>query len=191
MAAAVRPSGKSDGLWVYFLLTYLISWMCWGALIILRIPGGSVRPDAPPPPPVGLILLFVILVAPRIIAGHPVKLAVIGLMAAGYYLLYTFMGQLADIVPCFTLSFLVSVAVLTGVVALLRLRDDSSRLMSWQDTAAFFAFALLYPLAIIDSDRTDFWMQVFYVAILLYTCVLVVRFRVVPALKGNGAPSHD
>lgn len=141
--------------------------------------------------PVGLLLLLVMLVAPRIIVGRPVALAIVGLTAAAYYLLYTFMGQFADVVPSFYVSFLVSVAALTMVVALLRLRDASSRFLAWQDTAAFFALAFLYPLAVIDADRTGFWMQAFYVAVLLYACVLVARFRVLPALAEKGAASHD
>ncbi len=141
--------------------------------------------------PVGLILLLVLLVVPSIIVGRPVALTVIGLTTAAYYLLYTFMGQFADICPSFDASFLVSVAVLTTVVALLRLRDASSRVLAWQDTAAFFALAFLYPLAVIDADRTAFWMQAFYVAVLLYVCVLVFRFRVLPALAEKEAGSHE
>ena len=141
--------------------------------------------------PVGLILLLVLLVAPRLIVGRPVGLTTVGLMAAGYYLLYTFMGQLADIAPSFELSFLLSVCVLTGVVGILRLNDPSSLLMSLQDTIGFLALALFYPLAVVDVERTAFWMQVFYLAVLLYACVLVVYFRVLPALHRKEASSDE
>ena len=135
--------------------------------------------------PVGLILLVVLLVVPRIIVARPVALTVIGLMSAGYYLLYTFMGRLADVIPYFSLSFLISFVVLSALVAYLRLRDKSSPMLSWQDTLSFIALAVLYPLAIVDVDRTALWMQVSYLAILLYVCVLVVRFRIVPAIEGK------
>ena len=49
----------------------------------------------------------------------------------------------------------------------------------------FAALAVLYPLAIVDLERTALWMQVLYIALLLYACVLVVCFRVVPAIKGK------
>ena len=70
-----------------------------------------------------------------------------------------------------------------ALVGFLRLRDKSSAMLSWQDTVAFLALAVLYPLAVVDMDRTALWMQVFYVAILLYVSVLVVRFRVLPAVE--------
>ena len=136
--------------------------------------------------PVGLTLLLVLLIVPRIVAGRPVAVTVIALMSTAYYLLYTFMGRLAEVVPYFALSFLISTVVLSGFVAFLRLRDTASRMLAWQDTLAFVAFAALYPLAVVDVERTALWMQVFYLAILLYACVLVVTFRIVPAIKGNG-----
>jgi len=42
-----------------------------------------------------------------------------------------------------------------------RLRDRRSKYLSRQDTVGFLAVALLYPLA------AAFWMQLFYLAILL------------------------
>jgi membrane protease YdiL (CAAX protease family) len=47
-------------------MTYVISWACWGTLIAFQIPGGSVFPDAPPPSPLGLILLGVGILSPSI-----------------------------------------------------------------------------------------------------------------------------
>lgn len=135
--------------------------------------------------PVGLILLLLLLVVPRIIVGRPVALTMIGLMSAGYYLLYTLMGRLADVIPWFSLSFLISFVALGALIAFLRLRDKSSPMLSWQDTVSFIVLAVLYPLAVVDVERTALWMQVFYLAILLYTCVLVVRFRIIPATEGK------
>ena len=136
--------------------------------------------------PVGLILLLVLLILPRIVVGRPVAVTVIALMSTGYYLLYTFMGRLADVIPYFVLPFLISAVVVSGFVAFLRLRDKSSWMLSRQDTLAFVALAVLYPLAVVDVGRTALWMQIFYLAILLYVCVLVVCFRIAPAMKGNG-----
>jgi membrane protease YdiL (CAAX protease family) len=58
----------SNGLWVYFALTYAISWVCWGVLIVFQIPAGSVNPDLPPPPIHGLLLLGLGILAPTIAA---------------------------------------------------------------------------------------------------------------------------
>ena len=135
--------------------------------------------------PVGLILLLVLLIVPRLIVGRSIPITVVGLTSAAYYLLYTFMGQLADVVPNFALSFLISTVVLCALVAFLRLRDKSSRTLAWQDTLAFATLAVLYPLAIVDLERMALCMQVLYIALLLYACVLVVCFRVVPAIKGK------
>lgn len=48
---------KDSTLWTYFILTYAISWLAWGILVIFHIPGGSVNPDLPLPPLGGLLLL--------------------------------------------------------------------------------------------------------------------------------------
>ena len=84
-----------------------------------------------------------------------------------------------------TVNDIVSVLLLGALVVFLRLRDKSCRLLAWQDTLAFVALAIFYPLAVVDVEWTAFWMQVFQVAILLYSCVLVVYFRIVPIVKGN------
>jgi len=135
--------------------------------------------------PMGLILLLVVLMVPRLIIGKPVALTEVTLVSAGYYLLYTFMGRLAEVMPSFTLSFVISAAVMSVLVAVLRLRDRDSRLLGWQDTIAFLALAVLYPLAVVDTDRTALWMQMFYVVLLIYACVLVISYRIGPALKGK------
>jgi membrane protease YdiL (CAAX protease family) len=54
-------------LWAYFALTYAISWLAWGAMILFQIPGGSVNPDLPPPPLGGLLLLALGGFAPSIV----------------------------------------------------------------------------------------------------------------------------
>jgi len=174
-------------------LPYTLTWTLDNALTSYDI--GIKLPEAKQPnyhvarllneAPVGLILLLLLLVVPRLILARPVGLTVVGLMSAAYYLLYTFMGRLADVIPYFSVSFLISFLVLSGLVAFLRLRDKSSPMLSWQDTIAFLILAVLYPLAVVDMDRTALWMQVFYVAILLYVCVLVVRFRILPSVEGK------
>jgi len=45
------------GLGAYFVLTFTISWLAWWAMVVLRIPGGSVSPGQPMPMPGGLLLL--------------------------------------------------------------------------------------------------------------------------------------
>jgi hypothetical protein len=135
--------------------------------------------------PIGLVLLLVLLTVPRIIAQQPVRLTIVGLLSAAYYLLYTFMGQLADVIPWFPVSFILAVVVLTAIVTVLSRRSDGSMLLAGQDILAFLSLAVLYPLAVIDGQRTDFWMQFFYLGILLYACALVVGYRIVPALKGS------
>jgi membrane protease YdiL (CAAX protease family) len=62
----MRTRGLSDDLWAYFLLTFAISWTCWGLLIVSGLPGGSVHPEAPPPPPLALSLLVAGALAPSL-----------------------------------------------------------------------------------------------------------------------------
>ena len=57
MTARRLPGQPTEGLWPYFALTYAISWLCWGSMIVFGLPGGSVHPAAPPPPAGNLLLL--------------------------------------------------------------------------------------------------------------------------------------
>ncbi len=66
MTARRAGGGRSDGLWSYFALTYAMSWLCWGSMIVFGLPGGSVHPDAPPPPAGALLLLALGMLAPTI-----------------------------------------------------------------------------------------------------------------------------
>ena len=128
--------------------------------------------------PVGLLLLAVVLILPRVVAGTRVSLGVIGLLSAAYYLLYTFMGRLADLMTGFAGPFLIASAVLIAIVAFFRMKDRGTGFLACQDSVWFAALAVLYPLAIVDPYRTAFWMQLFYIAILVYVGLLSIRFRV-------------
>jgi uncharacterized protein len=44
------------GLGAYFALTFTMSWLAWWAMVVLRIPAGSVSPGQPMPTPGGLLL---------------------------------------------------------------------------------------------------------------------------------------
>jgi hypothetical protein len=46
-----------------------------------------------------------------------------------------------------------------------------------QDTLAYAAVAILFPLAVIDTDRTGLWMQLTYLAVLFYVCAVWIVFR--------------
>lgn len=133
--------------------------------------------------PVGLVLLLLLLILPRLVMGETISVGLVTLLAAAYYLFYTFMGNLADLLPGFATAFAFAAAVIWAIVLFFRCRAAGRTLLVVQDVAWFAALMVLYPLAIIDADRTGFWMQVFYVAMLLYVCVLVAKFRVAPAMK--------
>ena len=45
------------GLGAYFALTFTMSWLAWWAMVIFRIPAGSVSPGQPTPTPAGLLML--------------------------------------------------------------------------------------------------------------------------------------
>lgn len=127
--------------------------------------------------PVGLVLLLILFVLPRIIIGAPVSIGVAAVMGIAYLLLYTLMGHLADVLTGFARPFAISAALLTLMVAWFRLKAPESRLVRIQDVIGFGCFAILYPLAVIDGDRTAFWMQIFYVLMLLYICILILHSR--------------
>ena len=127
--------------------------------------------------PVALVLLLVLFVLPRLIMGVPVSVGVAAVMGTAYFLLYTFMGHLADVLTGFAWPFGISAGLLTLLVAWFRLKAREGWLMRVQDVIAFAAFAVLYPLAVIDADRTALWMQAFYIVMLVYICALILGAR--------------
>ena len=127
--------------------------------------------------PVGLVLLLVMLVLARAAAGASINLMVVTVLALAYYLTYTLMGRLADVMDGFTAPFLVAALAVLAVVAWFRLAARESRFIRVQDVAGFGILAVLYPLAVVDADRTAFWMQWFYLGALVYACALLLVFR--------------
>jgi len=124
--------------------------------------------------PLGLLMLLVLMILPRLIGGRPVTVPVVLMVAVAYYLFYTFMGRLADLDMGFALAFLISAVALLAVVAFFRGQDKGEIFMLRQDIVAFAVLVVLYPLAVI-SEHTTFWMQLFYIALLLYVCALTVK----------------
>lgn len=125
--------------------------------------------------PLGLVLLLLLVVIPRIVTGEAVSLAVVLLLFGAYCLFFTFMGTLADLASGFRVPFIFSAVLFVGAIAAFRLRARGSRFLRLQDTVCFATLTVLYPLAVTDAERTGFWMQVFYYAILAYMLILVLR----------------
>ena len=125
--------------------------------------------------PIGIVILVILLVLPRIILGIPVRVDIVTLLGIAYCLNFTFMGRMADVMPGFAGPFAVSVGILTAMVAWFRASGSCIPLLRIQDAIVFALVSALYPLVVIDSDRTDLWMQFLYVGMLIYVSVLLVR----------------
>jgi hypothetical protein len=120
--------------------------------------------------PVGLVVLVVLLTIPRLFLGTPVRADVAALLGAAYCLHFTFMGRLADVMSGFEGQFMISAALIVGVVGWFCLSGNGLRIVRIQDATAFALVSALYPLIVIDGDRTDLWMQCLYVGMLIYAC---------------------
>jgi hypothetical protein len=127
--------------------------------------------------PVGFAILLALLVLPRLVAGVTVRLGVAVIVTIAYYLLLTLMGHVADLLDGFTRPFLAALAPMLAFLAWFRLKDTDPRYFRVQDTLAYAAVAVLFPLAVIDTDRTGLWMQLTYLAVLLYVCAVWIVFR--------------
>lgn len=125
--------------------------------------------------PVALLLLLLVFILPRLIMGVSVDLGTVAVIGVAYFLLYTVMGHLADVMAGFVGPFAVSAVIVTVVIAWFRLKAHESLLIRVPDVVGFASFAVLYPLAVIDADRTAFWIQAFYLVILIYVCGLILR----------------
>jgi hypothetical protein len=128
--------------------------------------------------PVGLILLFVLVTVPRIILKSRVRPELVVIFGVAYCLHYTFMGHLSDVMSGFARPFGTSAAVLTLLITSFRLSDHKCRSLGILDALAFATMIVLYPLAIVDTDGTALWMQLFYLATLTLCCVLLVSRRI-------------
>lgn len=127
--------------------------------------------------PVGLLLLFLLLTLPRLVTGFPTRPGELALLGAAYALFYTFMGRLADLTVGFVLPFAVAAAILTLLAGWFALRYAERRWLGVQDAISFAVLSVLYPLAVVDTERTPFWMQLFFLAGLLYVSALMVMPR--------------
>ncbi len=128
--------------------------------------------------PVGLVLLLLLLTVPRIILNKRVRPELAVILGVGYCLHYTFMGRIADVIPGFILPFGISATILVTIVALFRLSDSDWRFLRVHDAIVFAFTAVLYPMAIVDADRTALWMQFFYLTVLMHCCILLVCCRI-------------
>jgi hypothetical protein len=127
--------------------------------------------------PVGLVLLLALLALPAWIVRQPLRLEVAATMGAAYLLHYTFMGRLADAMDGFAGPFAISAAVVTALVFCLRLGDRGSRFLRIQDAMGFATMAIAYPLAVVDTERTSFWMQFLQIGLLAYAALLLLAAR--------------
>jgi hypothetical protein len=134
--------------------------------------------------PAGLIFLVIMLTLSRIMLREPVRLELVAILGTAYGLHYTFMGRLADLMHGFLLPFAVSTATMALIITWFRLKDKDRLFMRLQDAAIFLVIIVLYPLAVVDGDKTSFWMQLFYVGVLVHVCVLLVAARL-------GAKPHE
>jgi len=128
--------------------------------------------------PGGLIMLLLLLIVPALIAGKTVRPEIVAILGATYCLHYTFMGRLADLTGGFAGPFLVSAAVTIALVSWFRTRGGVKDLLARQDPIAFAVMAVFYPLAMVDTDRSSFWMVLFSLVMIAYACALLARYRI-------------
>jgi hypothetical protein len=137
--------------------------------------------------PVGLVFLFLLLTLPRIILGVRVHTGTVTILGVAYCLHYTFMGQLASVLSGFIAPFSISAGIMLALVACFRLRGASSWPVRLLDVAVFATAILLYPLAVVDAERTGLWIQILWLGALTLSCSLLVSRRLADRL-GNPAP---
>jgi hypothetical protein len=173
---------------------YQLNWHLDNALTSYDI--GIKLPDAEQPDyhyarllreaPVALMLLLLILVITPLIYGEKIRLEIISLIAVVYCLHYTFMGRLADLIAGFWGPYIISSAVSIVLVFLFRFfASDSPKILRYIEIAAFAIMAVFFPLAVIDFDRTAFWMQLIYISVIIYVCVLFLTCRLYRKAQKN------
>ncbi len=123
--------------------------------------------------PVALILLIFILVITPLIYGAKIRVEVISLIAIVYCLHYTFMGHLADLMAGFLGPYIISSIVSILLIFIFRFfASDCDKYLRYTDIISFATMAIFFPLAVIDSNRTAFWMQLLYISIIIYVSII-------------------
>jgi hypothetical protein len=135
--------------------------------------------------PFGLMLLAGVLVITWGVLGRETDLFSLGILAVSYYLFYTIIAYLSDLLPSFAGCFaLAALAALILAAAYLRLGWGRS-FAAGQTLALMAALVIYYPLAVVLADYTGlmtqmlYWTLAGYVAML--TVVMVYRRRRAPA----------
>ena len=142
--------------------------------------------------PMGLLLLLLLLVLPRLISGRAVPLAVVGVLVAAYYLFNTLAASLGGLNLGFTAGLAISIVVLVAAVALFRLRDRAALGAGLRDTFWFAVIVTLYSLAAVDeSEWRSLWIQAGSIVLLVYLAALVVRHRILGAVNSSRADGAE
>ena len=128
--------------------------------------------------PVGLVILLVAVIGGALILGTTLKLDIVAVIAIAYCLHYSFMGHLADLMSGFWGPYIISSSTLLILIVIFRLLlSETPKCIRVIDIASFAVMIIFFPLAVIDSERTSFWMQLFYIALILYIAILIIISR--------------
>ena len=124
--------------------------------------------------PLGLFLLAASLVVTWMLLGKEADLLSLGILATAYYLFYTLLAYMTNLLPSFAVCFALA-AMATLLVSALYVWLGWGR--SWtahQTVLLVAAFAVYYPLAVVLTDYTGLMVQVLYWALALYAALLAV-----------------
>ena len=145
-----------------------------GVLLPNTPPAGYYVRDLLHEAPLGLMLLAGMLVATWTLLGREADLFSLALLAVVYYLFYTFIAYLSDLVPSFEMCFaLAAGATLLGSALYLWL-GWGRNFASHQTLALVAAFTVYYPLAVVADSYTGLLAQILYWTLAVYVAMLMV-----------------
>jgi len=135
--------------------------------------------------PLGMLLLAASLVVTWMLLGKEADLLSLGILATAYYLFYTLLAYMTNLLPSFAACFVLAAGATLLVSALYVWLGWGRSWTAHQTVLLMAAFAVYYPLAVVLTDYTGLMVQVLYWALALYAALLAVTM----VWRGRRAPA--
>ena len=124
--------------------------------------------------PLGLLLLAGMLVISWMLVGRETDLFSLGILAVAYYLFYTLMAYLSDLLPSFEACFILAVLPTLALAAMYLWLGWGRNFAANQTLALVAVFTVYYPIAVVMDTYTGLMVQVLYWSLAAYAAMLAV-----------------
>lgn len=127
--------------------------------------------------PAALFIFMIMIVLARLLLGARMALLPVALLAIAHERFFALLCYFRALDAPIALSLSLTSALLIGGVALFLLKYGDAKPVAWFQTFLFALLTLVFSLCIIETQHTDWLIQILYLALLLIVMVMTVRHR--------------